>query len=307
MDLKIVLLSFYFLHSTIGYGCGKTDSSRYQRPHNRIVSGYDIGFHKYPWYAALIDKWGVSCGGALIGPKTVITAAHCFKDDMKKAEMGLIKLESLYTVKLGVYNNCKTEDTVRSFKVARVKIHELYQKHDPYYDVCLLTLDGDAKEFTPLCLPPKAIKNKPKEGVVPGLGTVRFKGVEPCTLKEARLLIYPDAECKKMLNREEGTGNNLDKAFCAGYLQGGIDTCQGDSGGPLQVINGHGDYMLLGIVSYGYKCALPNTLGVYTDVSKYLRWIKENSGLSAKIVNNIYKGPKPLRPHHKPQKIVIYG
>lgn len=45
-------------------------------------------------------------------------------------------------------------------------------------------------------------------------------------MKEARLLIYPDAECKKMLNREEGTGNNLDKAFCAGYLQGGIDTCQ---------------------------------------------------------------------------------
>lgn len=32
-------------------------------------------------------------------------------------------------------------------------------------------------------------------------------------------------------------------------------------------------------MSFGYHCAVPNYLGVYTDVSRYIKWIKEKSGL----------------------------
>lgn len=46
----------------------------------RIVGGYDVGYLKYPWYATLIASGAVACGGALIGTKTVISAAHCYKE-----------------------------------------------------------------------------------------------------------------------------------------------------------------------------------------------------------------------------------
>lgn len=70
------------------------------------------------------------------------------------------------------------------------------------------------------------LKQKPKDGTVPGLGTLKYQGAMPCTVHEARILIYNDSDCHNMINR---TGNNdslITNAFCAGYLQGGIDTCQ---------------------------------------------------------------------------------
>lgn len=65
--------------------------------------------------------------------------------------------------------------------------------------------------------------------------------------------------------------------FCAGNIkEGGIDSCAGDSGGPL-VIND----TLIGLISWGHSCAVPGFPGVYTLVPKFLKWIEDNSGVSA--------------------------
>lgn len=44
------------------------------------MGGYDIGYYKYPWYAALIISKVVACGGTLVGSKAIISAAHCYKE-----------------------------------------------------------------------------------------------------------------------------------------------------------------------------------------------------------------------------------
>ncbi|CAH1119191.1 unnamed protein product [Phaedon cochleariae] len=276
--------------------CGRPIGTEFRLEEDRIVAGYDIGYYRYPWYAALIRYDTVSCGAALIGPKTVLTAAHCYKEFLDLASKGFLRLESIYTVKLGIYNICTTESTQREFTIEKVYIHEGYYKNRPYYDLSLLTLQGDTSAYMPICLPQYEINKMPPDGTVPGLGTLKYHGAMPCTVHEARLLVYNNSECVRMINSTGNDAKAIKNAFCAGYIQGGIDTCQGDSGGPLQSMNSDGDYVLLGIVSFGFRCALPGLLGMYTDVSKYLDWIQEKSGLDAGIVNLIYNKTVASKP-----------
>jgi len=68
-----------------------------------------------------------------------------------------------------------------------------------------------------------------------------------------------------------------DNMFCAGLLDGAKDGCQGDSGGPIVIPEIQSDGRVLhrqvGVVSWGWGCALPKKPGVYSRVSKAREWI----------------------------------
>ena len=64
--------------------------------------------------------------------------------------------------------------------------------------------------------------------------------------------------------------------LCCGDLNGERDACQGDSGGGL-FISHKNRYRIEGIVSYGEQCASLMKPGIYTRVSNYIGWIRENS------------------------------
>ena len=68
-------------------------------------------------------------------------------------------------------------------------------------------------------------------------------------------------------------GLSAQRHVCAGYDSGVKDTCSGDSGGPLIVRAGPTSFLLVGVVSFGYRCAEPGFFGVYARVSTYRDWI----------------------------------
>ncbi|XP_017367970.1 kallikrein-8 isoform X5 [Cebus imitator] len=90
----------------------------------------------------------------------------------------------------------------------------------------------------------------------------------PDTLNCAEVKIFPQKECE-----DAYPGQITDAMICAGNSNG-ADTCQGDSGGPLVC-----DGALQGITSWGSDpCGRPNRPGVYTNICRYLDWIKKIMG-----------------------------
>lgn len=89
-----------------------------------------------------------------------------------------------------------------------------------------------------------------------------------------RAAVVPKANQQLCNTSYSRYGGVTDRMICAGLQQGGKDACQGDSGGPL--VNKD---TLVGVVSWGYGCAVPNYPGVYSRVSSVRDWIKTVSGV----------------------------
>ena len=66
------------------------------------------------------------------------------------------------------------------------------------------------------------------------------------------------------------------------------DTCQGDSGGPLMMISSNGQWILIGLTSYGDGCARANSSGVYTRVVVFQEWINSTINVACTSTYPIY-------------------
>jgi secreted trypsin-like serine protease len=98
-----------------------------------------------------------------------------------------------------------------------------------------------------------------------GWGAAREGGAQQRYLLKAQVPFVDDATCGSAYAPNfEGP-----KMLCAGYSGGGVDTCQGDSGGPMVHRDSAGNWVEVGIVSFGNGCARPGYPGVYTEVSTF--------------------------------------
>jgi secreted trypsin-like serine protease len=242
----------------------------------RIIGGKATSAGIYSWMVSIKYKDSPSiCGGSLIHPYWVLTAAHCM-DGYKNGSPPL-NGDDVFVI-VGLHQQSDL-DTGERIEVAQVIQHQLWNVNDPNspFDIALLQLKQPSTQS------PVNLFNSDDGQIAPGtLATVLGWGfisddkdsAGPDELQEVDLAVVTNRTCQVAYQREHYILNSM---LCAGYAEGKKDACPGDSGGPLVTLIDD-KWTQIGIVSSGGKkdgpmCGGPDSYGIYTRVSSYLDFI----------------------------------
>ncbi|XP_064471947.1 venom protease-like [Ornithodoros turicata] len=259
--------------SNLPAGCGLSNVSI-----SKVVGGKVADPGSWPWMAAIYLKTDgdhkVSCGGALVSERHVVTAAHCVTVGAKARSIH----PRYVSVRLGDHDLSTLDDNTApvDVDVASIARHPSYDPRRFSGDVAVLTLATPVtfNEYVrPLCLPFGHLEGKDisgYHGFIVGWGATKFEGSGSDVLREAQVPIWEEDKCRKAYERHVPI---VKTQLCAGDGLGKKDTCQGDSGGPF-VLPHDRRFYIVGVVSSGKDCATPGFPGIYTRVTSFLDWLK---------------------------------
>jgi len=241
---------------------------------NRIVNGQAAADGSIPWqvllYMQFSGGWS-TCGGTLVGSKTVVTAAHC------------IQGASQVIVIPGT--NSRNSGTQISVTGAGIIPHENYNSNTLENDFGLVILPSDvtfSNDIAPACLPADLTSSfNGVAGVISGWGKTCDSCDTATDLQVTDTTIKTGSECTPW-----GTYSWWNDAMniCVYTETNGVvaNSCQGDSGGPLTIVGTGGKVTLVGATSFGSTtgCAIQGIANVYTRTQLYLSngWIASKAG-----------------------------
>ncbi|MCB2401811.1 trypsin-like serine protease (plasmid) [Rhizobium ruizarguesonis] len=255
----------------------------------RVIGGQAAKKGEWPWQVKILapdpeqrGRFGGHCGGSLIAPRWILTAAHCVtsgrsgKQDLFARDLLIVEGKSKIDKVISVDGPDKP-----GLAVEDVIIHEDFDRKVFANDIALIKLSDPAKS-KPAILASASDDEVEAAGhpaVVTGWGyTKADHGWDdkylPTELQEVELPIVPREDCRAAYRDSSMRMNPIDERnVCAGYAEGGKDACQGDSGGPLVAQRPDKRWIQLGIVSWGAGCAEAEHYGVYTRVAAFRDWI----------------------------------
>uniref|UniRef100_A0A8D0F758 Peptidase S1 domain-containing protein n=1 Tax=Strix occidentalis caurina TaxID=311401 RepID=A0A8D0F758_STROC len=219
---------------------------------------------EFPWHVSIQSNGRHICGGTMISALWILTAAHCFAEEVPP---------DLTVVVGGIDLSLPLEE----HKLESLIIHGNFDRMSMENDIALILLSSPiefSNQKIPICLPFIQDVNTWQHCWVTGWGTTHAAGVSTFpVLQKARMKPISREQCLKRIPQLE------ENMLCADLEKGG-DACQVDSGGPLVCSYWNTmRWFQVGIVSWGQDCAEKPNHEIFLSVYSYRGWIETETAL----------------------------
>ncbi|XP_008292543.1 coagulation factor VIIi [Stegastes partitus] len=260
----------------VEFPCGQlvpAESGRNQSDvvQTRVVGSDECPRGECPWQVLVQLNGNSHCGGVLIRPDWVITAAHCIHGNDPNN----------LTVVAGEHNLDVNDGTEQRLPVSMAIIHPGFVMATGDSDIALLRLSRSVslnRLVVPVCLPTRTFAERKLLPLlyhsVSGWGR-RIGAASPSgaiaspVLRRMTIPLLQNAQCS-----QRAQFNFTSTMLCAGYLEGRQESCRGDDGSPLVTLLGS-THFLTGVVAWGRGCAQPGYYGVYTNMAAFVDWVQD--------------------------------